>query len=210
MTRTVRRGPLRRRICTHHTYARKSTLGRTPSQPDLSLTSPTTPRTKIDRGPCFLRPSTSTPSPGRGASPATTPAQGQVHDTSSTTMIRPGREADEADVHVQPLPPPFFLSLPDLAHASIACFLPDGYRGKHSRLRVSEVSRDFFDLYGGTLTGLRVHHAEGRSVDRLAAFLQRQKKLVEVSLYKGEAIPALCQAMVEAAAKGLRRLRFTA
>jgi len=46
---------------------------------------------------------------------------------------------DDDDVRVQPPSvPTSFLSLPDIAHASIAAFLPDG---NDSRLRISEVSR---------------------------------------------------------------------
>jgi hypothetical protein len=58
------------------------------------------------------------------------------------------------DGHVQ-APPPTFLSLPDLAHATIASFLPDGNKGNASRLRVSEVSRAMLESYGGT--NLRKH-----------------------------------------------------
>jgi hypothetical protein len=119
-----------------------------------------------------------------------------------------GREDDDHE----PLPTPSFLSVPDLAHAIIASFLPDGNWGtEHSHQRVSEVLRDLLEFYGGTLIWLRVHEAHGRSADRLAAFLQRQKKLAKV-IVDGpeETIPALCQAIMQGCCRGLERLDISA
>lgn len=85
---------------------------------------------------------------------------------------------------VEPTPPPSFLSLPDIAHATIASFLPDGdllFGG--SRLRVSAVSRALFESYGASLTRirLRLRNFTGSSIDNLAALLRRNEKLVEVT-----------------------------
>jgi hypothetical protein len=55
------------------------------------------------------------------------------------------------------------------------------------------VSREMFEFYG-----VGISYVKGCEADRLAAFLQRQKKLAVVVLC-GEAatIPALCQAIAQ-------------
>jgi len=92
-----------------------------------------------------------------------------------------GREGDEADIPVQQLLGLSFLTLPDLAHDTIASFLPDGAWGtKCSRLRVSEVLHELLKFYGGTLTRVTLCYVKERSAARLAAFLQRQSKLADM------------------------------
>ena len=87
-------------------------------------------------------------------------------------------------------PPPPFILLPDLAHATIASFLPDGNNKgvcadpldplgdikTDNRLRVSEVCRALHDSYGGSVTSASLYYADGRS-SSLVALLRRQKKL---------------------------------
>jgi hypothetical protein len=117
---------------------------------------------------------------------------------------RPGEEDD--DVRIQPPPRLSFLSLPDIAHASIASFLPDGNETEDSRLSVSEVSRALFESYGGSLNEMRVHNVAGRSAARLAAMLRRNKELAEVTVQEQEAIPALCLAIVQGCCRGIERI----
>lgn len=86
---------------------------------------------------------------------------------------------DEDDVQAQgaqPQQPPSFILLPDITHATIASFLPDGDNKKDNRLRVSEVSQALHDAYGGTLTSASVYYTKGGSYP-LVALLGRQKKL---------------------------------
>lgn len=100
-------------------------------------------------------------------------------------MARRRRNAtiDEVPIQDPPAPPvPPFLSIPDLAHSSIASFLPDGDKPKISRLHVSEVSRALLGFYGGTLTQMSLHYREGWSAARLAALLQRHKKLAKLTV----------------------------
>ena len=113
---------------------------------------------------------------------------------------RPRGMAQDDDGHVQPHPAisPFFLSLPDIAHASIASFLPDGNKGNDSRLRVSEVSRAMLESYGGTVTRMNLRHVEDSSAAALIALLRRQKRVAEVTVEnERKIIPAFCQAIVQ-------------
>ena len=83
----------------------------------------------------------------------------------------------------------FFTSLPDLAHATIASFLPDGDHGTDNRLRVSEVSRELRKHYGGSLVSLSISYKEGGSTP-LVALLRRQKHLKTVVVNGQKALPA--------------------
>ena len=114
------------------------------------------------------------------------------------TMARQrGRKDGDHEPHGQPLAPPSFLSLPDLAHDAIASFLRDD-DDDNSCLRVAEVSRALLESYGGCLTSVFVCHAEGRSPAQLTALLQRQQKPEKVLTDKhDEAISGLCQAIVQ-------------
>ncbi len=77
----------------------------------------------------------------------------------------------------QPQPPmPPFIRLPDIAHATIASFLPDRDGETDTRLRVSEVSRVLHESYGGSLTSASLYYTKGGS-SSLVALLRRQKKL---------------------------------
>ena len=105
---------------------------------------------------------------------------------------RGGREADAA-VPTAPPPGPSFLSLPDEAHYTIACFLPNSYSG---RLRLSQFSRSLLVHYGGILTQLSNYRSAGNA-GRLAALLHRNKKVTNVALYHQGALPALCQAITQ-------------
>jgi len=126
------------------------------------------------------------------------------------TMAPRGRKPTIKEVPVKPPPAPtLFLSLPDIAHACIASFLPDGDEGGDcGRLRVSEVSRPLVEFYGGTLTIIYIFHREGSSAARLAALLRRQGqgKHVEVTLCGQESIPAFCQAIVQGCCPGIEKL----
>ena len=76
----------------------------------------------------------------------------------------------------QPRQPPSFILLPDIAHATIASFLPDRDNGTDTRLRVSEVSRALHESYGGSLSSASLYYTKGGS-SSLVALLRRQKKL---------------------------------
>jgi hypothetical protein len=116
-----------------------------------------------------------------------------------------GHKDDDRALHVQPPPPPSFMSLPDLVHANISSFLrDDDDDDDNSCLRVAEVSRTLLESYGGCLTSIIVRHAEGRNPAQLAALLQRQKKLKDVCAGKpDEALSGLCQAIVKGCCAGL-------
>lgn len=116
-------------------------------------------------------------------------------------MVKCGRDGDKA---VQTAPTPTFSSLPDVAHSSIATFLPDGNGvGKDSRLRVAEASRALLESYGGNLNLISVHYAKDASAGRLAALLRRQKKLGEIVVSQQEALPALSQAIAQGCCRGV-------
>lgn len=108
-------------------------------------------------------------------------------------MARRGRGNDDNDVRVQPPTGALFLSLPDLAHSSIASFLPGGNRGNDSRLRMSEVSRQ---SYGGSLTRMLINFVEDSSATRLAALLRRHGKLARL-VANHKAISMLCLAIAQ-------------
>lgn len=101
------------------------------------------------RVPCKFSPRAWTP-------PKTSPHSSWLFDHGFRVPARPQR-------------PPTFLSLPDIAHASIASFLPDGGTRGPNRLRVSEVSRTHFETYGGSLTRISILYVQGSSTARLAA-----------------------------------------
>jgi hypothetical protein len=82
-------------------------------------------------------------------------------------------QPDQDDEHSSQAAPASFSSLPDIAHASIASFLPDGDERQASRLRLSEVSRTLFESYGGSLTKIRLSYVEDSSNARLVALLRR-------------------------------------
>jgi hypothetical protein len=84
-------------------------------------------------------------------------------------MAEPG---GDANAEVPSSPPPSFTSLPDVAHHTIASFLPDGDIRRDNRLRVSEVSRALFECYGVSLDDF-----EGGTNSGLTALLRRQKRL---------------------------------
>lgn len=117
-----------------------------------------------------------------------------------------GREDDKHELHVQSLPPPSFLSLPDIAHNSIASFLRNDY--EDSCFPAAEVSCALLELYGGCLTKMLICQAEGRSADRLAGLLQRQKKLEQmmITCEQDHAILGLCQAVVQGCCRELEAL----
>ena len=77
---------------------------------------------------------------------------------------------------LEPTPPPSFVSLPDIAHTTIASFLPDGdgFFGD-SRLLVS---RALLESYGGSLTQMRLRDFADSSSLALAALMRRNQKLV--------------------------------
>lgn len=109
---------------------------------------------------------------------------------STAGTAKRGRDGDE---EVQLPRPPYFYSLPDVAHGTIASFLSDGYDGGNNRLRVSEVSRRLYESYGGSLTRAFLRYREDGSAARLAAMLQRQTKLRTVVMETQRAIPAFSQ-----------------
>ena len=53
-----------------------------------------------------------------------------------------------------------------------------------------------------------IHASNVHSTARLAALLRRHKKLAEVTVYKQEAIPAFCQAIVQGCCRGIERIDF--
>lgn len=122
-------------------------------------------------------------------------------------MARRARSDDDDDdrVHSHASPPPSFLSLPDIAHASIASFLPDGDTGKDNRLCVSEVSHAMFESYCGSLTDMHLRYVEGRSATRLAALLSRQSRIAELEVHKRKTIPALSQAIVQGCCRNVEK-----
>lgn len=91
----------------------------------------------------------------------------------------------------------WFLSLPDIAHANIATFLPDGNKTHNdTRLRVSEASRALLEYYGGSLTRVAIRCVGGSNIARLGALLQRQQKRYAL-VVKEPAIPMLCQVIAQ-------------
>ena len=100
--------------------------------------------------------------------------------SSSTAASKVPRGPNAAD-QAPSLPTPSFTSLPDIAHATIASFLPDGDRRKDTRLRVSEVSRALLEAYGGSLTCVSFHTGT-HSVARLAALLRRRTPRPDATL----------------------------
>ena len=130
-------------------------------------------------------------------------------------MARCARDDDDQARSHPPLGPPSlslskpsFLALPDIAHSSIAAFLPDGNKGSNSRLRVSEASLALRDTYGGSLTRMSVSHVENSSAARLAALLRRNTKLAEVIVEEHEALPAMCLAIVQGCCRRVENLNL--
>jgi hypothetical protein len=115
-------------------------------------------------------------------------------------MAKRGRDNNMA---VQPVPTPTFFSLPDVAHAIISSFLPDGNGvGKDCRLRVSEASRALLETYGGNLNRISIHFTADASAGRLAALLRHQKHLEVILALEQEALPALSQVSLRVAVEG--------
>lgn len=106
------------------------------------------------------------------------------------------------------LPAPSFTSLPDIAHGTIASFLPDGDSKENNRLRVSGVSRALLESYGGSLTCATLRDIQDGRPARLAALLRRQRKLKEVSVTKQETIPAFSQAIAQGCCRGVESMLF--
>jgi len=80
---------------------------------------------------------------------------------------------------LEPMPPPSFDSLPDIAHTTIASFLPDGNaRYETNRAVVLQVSRALLDPYGGSLTHTEFRNFAGSRVDNLAGLMRRNKSLL--------------------------------
>ena len=132
------------------------------------------------------------------------PEQQCTHSFFSLAMAQQD-SVDAANIQ-PPLTKPSFLALPDIAHACVASFLPDGNKkAKDSRLRVAEASRVLLEPYGGSLTRLSLKHNDS-SAARLAALLRRQKMLAEVVVSEQGAIPALCQAIVQGCCRGVEKL----
>ena len=121
-------------------------------------------------------------------------------------MAQRPREEEDDDDRIQPAPaPPSFPSLPDLAHASIASFLPDGNKGNESRLRVSGASCALFKTYGGSLTRMHVRYVAESSAARVAALLRRHKKLADVIVKDQQTISALSLAIVQGCCQGIEK-----
>lgn len=124
--------------------------------------------------------------------------QDTAHDPQALPPPPPAPTTSTEQHHqAPPLSGPSFLSLPDVAHASIAAFLPDGDSGTVSRLRLSEVSRAQFESYGGSLTRLSLSYVPDSTAARLVALLRRQTRLAYIFTEKQESIPALCEAIVQ-------------
>lgn len=102
-----------------------------------------------------------------------------------------------------------FLSLPDIAHNNIASFLPDGNGTEGSRLRVSEVSAALLDSYGGSLTQMFLQCGRGSDTTRLIALLRWHKYLAKLVVKKQNAIPALCQAIIEGCCRGVESIEVS-
>lgn len=117
-------------------------------------------------------------------------------------MVPPIQEQVD-DARIQP--GPSFLCLPDIAHTSIASFLPDGNWGSKSRLRVSEVSRALMEPYRRSLTQM---HISIRIAAPVVALLRRQEKLASINLHCQETIPALCLAIVDGCCRGIEILEL--
>lgn len=109
----------------------------------------------------------------------------------------PSTEQPDSGAQAPASPVPSFLSLPDIAHASIASYLPDGDTRQASPLPLSEVSRAQLESYGGSLTRIRISHIPSSRTARLVALLRRQTMLIEVIVDKQESIPAFCEAIVQ-------------
>ena len=71
-------------------------------------------------------------------------------------MARRARNDENGRVHLPP--PPSFLSLPDIAHASISSFLHYGNKGK--ACASPEACRDLRDAYGGSLNQITLCYVE--------------------------------------------------
>jgi len=107
---------------------------------------------------------------------------------SATGMAEPGRH-DDAEVPSSP--PPSFTSLPDVAHAVIASFLPDGYRGTCDRLRVARVSRSLLEFYGASITHLNLRGVKDGTESRLTALIRRQNELKAISAFVQKSFPGI-------------------
>ena len=121
-------------------------------------------------------------------------------DLSPISMAKCGR-ADE-------LLPPSFTSLPDIAHHTIASFIPDGDTRICSRLRVSEVSHALFDSYGGGLTSASLLDIEDGTADHLAALLRRQKMLKIMFAEGRSTLISLSHAITQGCCQGVESIHL--
>jgi hypothetical protein len=122
---------------------------------------------------------------------------GHEHTSRPPPAYIPSMEQPAPGARVPTSPGPSLLSLPDIAHASIASFLPDGDTRQASRLRLSEVSRAQLEAYGDTLTRIRISYVQDSSAARLVALLRRQTTLAEIVLNQQECVPGVCEAIVQ-------------
>jgi hypothetical protein len=115
-------------------------------------------------------------------------------------MAEPGRDAN---TEVPSSPPPSFTLLPDVAHHTIASFLPDKYMRTGNRLRVSEVYRALFDSYGGSLTSATLRGFDGGTDSELAGLLRRQTGLKAIYAVES-AFVRLSQAIAKGWCRGVQ------
>lgn len=118
-------------------------------------------------------------------------------------MTKHGREGGE---EAPSLLPPSFTSMPDVAHSTIASFLPEGVGKKDSRLRVAEVLRALFESYGDSLTWARLFYGNNANAENLVALLRRQKKLKRVYVCEQETLPAFLQAIAQGCCRGVEMI----
>ena len=156
------------------------------------------------------RPFTLPPQAAFAASPPVAPTDRSLA-LSQHALPRPD-EAQRRRSDVEPTPQPSFLSLPDIAHATISSFLPDGglYFGG-SRLLVSTVSRALLESYGESLTEIRLRNFADSSSLALACLMHRNQKLVDVTAEgRNRAIPALCQVIIQGCCRRIERMTLLA
>jgi len=87
-------------------------------------------------------------------------------------------------------------------------FPPRRQRGNDSRLCVAEALRALLESYGGTLNRLSMRYVADSSNARLVALLRRQTFLAQVIIREEEALPALCQAILQGCCPNLEVASF--